>query len=118
MRTSTAGIAIQGASREERKAAMGKRKNSRRTTDGGIIHAKAVKMRKMTDEQLVHYVEDREGKARSEGFNQGKMQASGTPQASIEGFVEEISRLKGIGDATMGKIRGLLKERLGEHEDG
>lgn len=52
---STTGIAIQRVSREERKAAMGKRKNS---------------------------------------------------------------RLKGIGDATMGKIRGLLKERLGEHEDG
>ena len=55
---STAGIAIQKVSREERKIAMGK-KSCRRTTDESIIHEKAVKMRKMTDEQLVHYVEDR-----------------------------------------------------------
>lgn len=32
-------------------------------------------MRKMTDEQLVHYVEDRVEKARSEGFNSGKKSA-------------------------------------------
>ena len=39
---------------------MGKSKrNCRRTEDEVRIHEKAVKMRKMTDEQLVHYVEDR-----------------------------------------------------------
>ena len=52
---------------------MGKSKrNCRRTEDEVRIHEKAVKMRKMTDEQLVHYVEDRVEKARSEGFNNGK----------------------------------------------
>ena len=52
---------------------MGKSKrNCRRTEDEVRIHEKAVKMRKMTDEQLVHYVEDRVEKARSEGFNSGK----------------------------------------------
>ena len=49
---------------------MGKSKrNCRRTEDEVLIHEKAVKMRKMTDEQLVHYVEDRVAKADSEGFN-------------------------------------------------
>ena len=44
---------------------MGKSKrNCRRTEDEVRIHEKAVKMRKMTDEQLVHYVEDRVEKAR------------------------------------------------------
>ena len=39
---------------------MGKSKrNCRRTEDEVLIHEKAVKMRKMTDEQLVNYVEDR-----------------------------------------------------------
>lgn len=43
---------------------MGKSKrNCRRTEDEVLIHEKAVKMRKMTDEQLVHYVEDRVAKA-------------------------------------------------------
>ena len=52
---------------------MGKSKrNCRRTEDEVLIHEKAVKMRKMTDEQLVHYVEDRVAKADSEGFNRGK----------------------------------------------
>ena len=52
---------------------MGKSKrNCRRTEDEAKIHEKAVKMRKMTDEQLVHYVEDRVENARSEGFISGK----------------------------------------------
>lgn len=55
---------------------MGKSKrNCRRTEDEVRIHEKAVKMRKMTDEQLVHYVEDRVEKARSEGFNSGKKES-------------------------------------------
>lgn len=54
-----------------REDVMAKR-NCRRTKDEAAIHEKAVKMRKMTDEQLVHYVEDRVGKARSEGFERGK----------------------------------------------
>lgn len=55
---------------------MGKKRSCRRTMDENIIHDKAVKMRKMTDEQLVHYVEDRVEKARSEGFNQGKKESN------------------------------------------
>lgn len=38
---------------------MAKKRSCRRTADEDKIHEKAVKMRKMTDEQLVHYVEDR-----------------------------------------------------------
>ena len=52
----TASIAIQRVSKEERKNNMAKR-SCRRTTDENAIHNKAVKIRKMTDEQLVHYVE-------------------------------------------------------------
>lgn len=37
---STAGIAIQKVSREERKNAMKKKRNCRRTTDENIIHDK------------------------------------------------------------------------------
>jgi len=49
-----------------------KRRSCRRTTDETKIHEKAVKLRKMTDEQLVHYVEDRVNKAESEGYNRGR----------------------------------------------
>lgn len=93
---------------------MGRKRSCRRTTDENIIHEKAVKMRKMTDEQLVHYVEDRVEKARSEGFNQGKLQIPEVSQIRAVDFVEEISRIKGIGEATMRKIRELLDNRLKE----
>lgn len=109
---STAGMAIQKVLREERKIAMGKKRSYRRTTDENIIHEKAVKMRKMTDEQLVHYVEDRVEKARSEGFNRGKEHKKEIPQLSAVEFVEEIGKIKGIGTATMAKIRELLDKRL------
>ena len=108
----TASIAIDRASREERMAAMAKKRSWRRTTDENIIHDKAVKMRKMTDEQLVHYVEDRVEKARSEGFNRRKEQKKEVLQLSAVEFVEEIGRIKGIGTATMSKIRELLDKRL------
>ena len=109
---STAGIAIQRLSREERKIAMGKKRNCRRTMDENIIHEKAVKMRKMTDEQLVHYVEDRVEKARSEGINKGKEIKAETLQFAITDFAEEIGRIRGIGTATMCNIRELLDKRL------
>jgi len=109
---STADIAMQNVSREERKIVMAKKRRCRRTTDENIIHEKAVKMRKMTDEQLVHYVEDRVEKARSEGFNRGREQRREVPQLSAVDFVEEIGRIKGIGTLTMCKIRELLCKRL------
>lgn len=80
---------------------MAKKRSCRRTADEDKIHEKAVKMRKMTDEQLVHYVEDRVEKARSEGFNQGKKSSGG---ADINKFLKEISSIKGVGDATICKI--------------
>ncbi|MDE6905534.1 MAG: hypothetical protein K2P76_11505 [Lachnospiraceae bacterium] len=91
---------------------MGKKRSCRRTMDESVIHDKAVKMRKMTDEQLVHYVEDRVKKARSEGFNQGKEVKAETLQLTITDFAEEIGRIKGIGMVTMGKIRELTDKRL------
>lgn len=109
---STAGIAIQRVSKEERKKAMGKKRSCRRTTDENVIHDKAVKMRKMTDEQLVHYVEDRVEKARSEGFNQGKAQAPKYKSVSIEKLINEIGNVRGIGATKLNDIREILEKHL------
>lgn len=108
----TAGIAIQNIVREERKKRMAKKRNCRRTTDENIIHEKAVKMRRMTDEQLVNYVENRVEKARSEGFNQGKGNAKAIPKVNITEIVDEIGSVKGIGAAKLQVIRGILEIRL------
>lgn len=86
---------------------MAKKRSCRRTADEDKIHEKAVKMRKMTDEQLVHYVEDRVEKARSEGFNQGKKSSGG---ADINKFLKEISSIKGIGVLQSAKLR-IISER-------
>ena len=101
----TAGIAIGRVSREERKIAMAKKRNCRRTTDESIIHEKAVKMRKMTDEQLVQ-------KARSEGFNQGKAQAPKYRSISIEKIINEIGNVRGIGATKLEGIQAILEKHL------
>ncbi|WP_277934750.1 hypothetical protein [Parablautia intestinalis] len=113
----TAGIAIGRVSKDERKIAMAKKRNCRRTTDESIIHEKVVRMRKMTDRQLVNYVDEMVKKARSESLNQGKEQKKEASRLSAEDFVEEIGRIKGIGTATMYKIRELLNNRLEGNAD-
>lgn len=72
------------------------------------VHEKAVKIRKMTDEQLVQYVNDRVEKARSEGFNQGKKSVTGI---TVNEFLKEISKIKGVGDATICKIMEHFREK-------
>lgn len=87
---------------------MGKTRSCRRTEDENKIHDKAVKMRKMTDEQLVHYVEDRVEKARSEGFNQGKTVA---PEIVTDKILEKIGTIKGIGTVKLQEIRTILEQQ-------
>lgn len=84
---------------------MTKKRSCRRSVDEDIIHDKAVKMRKMTDEQLVHYVEDRVEKARSEGFNQGKKQnvPRGKGVKEFLGFLK-LNKIAGIGAVTISKL--------------
>ena len=88
------------------------KRNCRRTVDESRIHEKAVKMRKMTDEQLVHYVEDRVEKARSEGFNQGKAQAPKFKSVNIEKIIKEIGNIRGIGAGKLADIRSVLEKHL------
>lgn len=108
----TAGIAIGHVSRKEREERKMAKRSCRRTVDENRIHEKAVKMRKMTDDQLVHYVEDRVEKARSEGFNKGKQKASAV-KVDVSAIVEEIGKVKGIGSGKLQDIKAILEVRLG-----
>ena len=87
---------------------MAKKRSCRRTVNEDKVHEKAVKIRKMTDEQLVQYVNDRAEKARSEGFNQGKKSVTGI---TVNEFLKEISKIKGVGDATICKIMEPFREK-------
>ena len=84
---------------------MAKKRSCRRTADEDKMHELAVKWRKMTDEQLVHYVEDRVKKARSEGFNEGREKAAPEGTSAAE-FLAELRRNKipGIGIVTVNKL--------------
>lgn len=88
---------------------MGKKRSCRRTEDENKIHEKAVKMRKMTDEQLVHYVEDRVAKAYSEGANGAQEKAR---KMDISAIVEKIGNVKGIGTTKLTEIKAILESHL------
>lgn len=77
---------------------MANKRSCRRTEVEDMIHSKAVKLLKMTDEQLVGYIDEQIKKAEYSG---------GKPIAE---FVKEISELKGIGAATVSKIRAYAVE--------
>lgn len=106
---STACRAISKLSKEERKNAMVKKRSCRRTTDENVIHDKAVKLRKMTDEQLAHYVEDRVEKARSEGFNRGREQ---NKPINIMELINVIGNIRGIGESKLADIKAILEKHL------
>ena len=88
---------------------MAKKRSCRRTTDENVIHDKAVKLRKMTDEQLVHYVEDRVEKARSEGFNRGREQ---NKPVNIMELINAIGNIRGIGESKLADIKAILEKHL------
>lgn len=88
------------------------KRNCRRTENESRIHEKAVKIRKMTDEQLVHYIEDRVEKARSEGFNRGKEQVQKPQLVDITGILKDIGGIRGIGAAKLDDIGVILNRYL------
>ena len=87
------------------------KRSCRRTEDAKKIHEKAVKMRKMTDEQLVHYVEDRIAKAESEGYNQTKKEAIGDlKNSTVKFFLDGFRQVPGVGKITYKRMVEYAKE--------
>lgn len=86
---------------------MAKKRSCRRTETENKVHDEAVKLRKMTDEQLVGCINETVEKAEKAGFERGKRSGGGK---SIGEFVKEISELRGIGQATVSKIKAYAEE--------
>ncbi len=108
---STAGIAIGRVSREERKNAMGKKRSCRRTDDENRIHEKAVKLRKMTDEQLVKYVESQDEQAKVGNA----VKETPSLESVMEDIMDEIGRIKGVGKTKLHYIQMILQEKLEDY---
>ena len=96
-------------------------KRNRQTAEEAAIHAEAVRLRKMTDKQLVALV--KEGRERRDlaDTSQNLAEASQTPaealgraksQAGVKTLLEalEAGRCKGVKGATTYKIAELAKE--------
>ncbi len=81
------------------------KRNCRRTDDESRIHERAVKIRKMTDKQLVEYM-DSINKPKAV---QGKSEAS---EAIIDKIMDDIGAIRGGGITKLHYIRQILETRL------
>jgi hypothetical protein len=98
---------------------MAKKRSCRRTTNEEDIHEKAVKLRKKTDEQLVHYVEDRVAKSYSEGYNKGRAHMpSFNADELADAITNEIASVRGIGTTRLTLIKGILEKHLEAVKNG
>ena len=97
---------------------MAKKRSCRRTVDEDRIHERAVKMRKMTDEQLVKLLED----AGSEGYSRGMKVGTEQAEAKLKQIAEaaaakpygktteafilwlKTAQVRGIGHATVNRL--------------
>lgn len=79
------------------------KRSCRRTAKENRNHDVAVKLRKMTDEQLVNYIEKLEESAYNKGLNES---------ASVSDFINKLenANIKGIGKATIDKISRFYEE--------
>ena len=78
------------------------KRSCRRTEEENRIHDKAVKLRKMTDEQLIEYIDNISEKAAQEKKK----------STNIESIIEEIGNIKGIGSVKLEEIKKILEKYL------
>ena len=68
---------------------MAKKRSCRRTENENILHDRAVKLRKMTDEQLITFIDNQVESARNDKKNKTRF--------NINSVIEKIGKIKGIG---------------------
>lgn len=74
-------------------------------------HERAVKLRKMTDEQLCQFVDKKVDEAYSLGLKNGRANEIITGSAkSVEHFLDNLN-IPGIGRTTVDKLKNYAKER-------
>jgi len=98
---------------------MSKTRSCRRTPEETAIHERAVKIRKMTDEQIIEILEKIDADAWNKGFLYGRedgMKNVPDVRYEIAAFIEDVAYLPGIGKATVEKMKSVAEKR-GFHVD-
>ena len=80
-----------------------KKRSCRRSVEEEKIHTRAVQIRKMTDEQLIRYLDDYAAQARSEGYEAGQKEVP-----DIDAIIEKIGNIKGIGKTKLEEIKKIF----------
>lgn len=94
---------------------MGKKRPCRRTEDENMMHERAVKLRKKTDEQLFKYIEKERAQciedAYKEGYEEGR-KVLGSEGKTVEEYLKTLqeSGVSGIGAVTLNKLLKVAKE--------
>lgn len=94
---------------------MGKKRACRRTEEENVIHERAVKLRKMTDDQLCQYIERERAQciedAYKDGYEAGR-QTSGSNGKSVEEYLKTLQEagISGIWAVTLNKLLKVAKE--------
>lgn len=103
---------------------MAKKRNCERTAGEKLVHEAAIKLRKMTDEQLIKYIDGQKSAAKSEGyqsgFRAGKAEAgkergkkeTGESVPSVQDFLDFLKgkKVPGIGAITVIKLTKAANE--------
>lgn len=84
-----------------------KRRSCRRNADEELIHDKAVRIRKMTDDQLVKFVDSLTDLGRKEGYEAG-LKEHENKSSDIADIMERIGTVKGIGKKKLEEIKEVL----------
>lgn len=92
---------------------MAKRRSCRRSAEENQWHEQAVKIRKMTDEQIIRFVESEAQQKYEEGYREGLLkgrQVKKKETKAVEEFLKKASGMKGIGEVTIRKMRRIAEE--------
>ena len=91
---------------------MAKKRSCRRTEEEERYHEIAVKLRKMTDIQLVKYMEEKVEEAERVGHSKGKKEGMKMLNGNnVANFIAELSMVKGVGSTTINKIKAYAVEK-------
>lgn len=94
---------------------MGKKRACRRNNDEIAIHERAVKLRKMTDEQLCNYIDSANALSEEKGYKRGFEDCKKESQnkaGNVSEYLEKLqeSNVSGIGVVTINKLLKVARE--------